>query len=228
MKDDLVIAIDGPVGSGKSTVARALAARLGFRYLDTGAMYRAVTLKVLREGVDMEDADALTQVARSCRIELEATPDGTRVLLDGEDVSSAIRSLEVTNNAFRPSETPGVRKRMVELQRAVASRGPLVAEGRDMGTVVFTDSPAKFYLDASVDERARRRHKERIAKGDAISPEELKKQIVLRDARDSKREASPLRKADDAVYVDSSDMTVADVVDHIISDLSEKGLLGEP
>jgi len=207
-------------------VARGLAARLGFRYLDTGAMYRAVTLKALREKADMEDPDALTRVARSCDIQLVGPPGNPRVLLDGEDVSSEIRSLEVTNNVFHPSQTPGVRERMVELQRQAGARGPLVAEGRDMGTVVFQDSPAKFYLDASADERAGRRHEEHVAKGDTISLEELKKQVILRDQRDSERAASPLRRADDAVYIDSSDLSVEQVIDAIISVLTKKGLFG--
>jgi len=226
MGEHVVIAIDGPVGSGKSTVARALAARLGFRYLDTGAMYRAVTLKALREAVDLDDPDALTRVARSCRIELAGSPGEPKVLLDGEDVSREIRSLEVTNSAFKPSQTPGVRRCMVELQRRVAAEGPLVAEGRDMGTVVFADSPAKFYLDASVDERARRRHGDYAARGDAISIEELKQQIIRRDERDSTRGASPLRRADDAVYVDSSNRTIDEVVEHVISVLGKRELLG--
>jgi len=225
MAETLVITIDGPVGAGKSVVARALAARLGFRYLDSGAMYRAVTLKALRAGVDMTDPDALTRLAQSSVIELGGASADTRVLLDGEDVTSAIRSLKVTNTAFHPSQTPGVRRRMVELQRAAAARGPLVAEGRDMGTVVFPDSPAKFYLDAAVDERTGRRHRELVARGETISLEELKKQIVLRDDRDSSRETSPLRKADDAAYIDSTRMTIAQVVDAIVSVLSRKGLL---
>jgi len=161
MKDELVITIDGPVGAGKSAVARALARRLGVRYLDTGAMYRAVTLKALRNQADLADPVALTRLAESSEIELRPGADGPGVFLDGEDVSREIRSLEVTNNAYAPSGTPGVRRRMVELQRRAAEQGPLVAEGRDMGTVVFPDSPAKFYLDASPDERARRRHAER-------------------------------------------------------------------
>ena len=224
MAGNLVIAIDGPVGAGKSVVARTLAARLGFRYLDTGAMYRAVTLKALRERADMEDPDALTRVAQSCEIELAPGPGGVRVLLDGEDVSSAIRSIEVTNNAFYPSQTPGVRARMVELQRAEASRGPLVAEGRDMGTVVFADSPAKFYLDASVAERARRRHAEHVARDDDVSLEEVKRQIILRDRRDSERAASPLQRARDAEYIDSSNLTIDQVVDRIMAALSKKGI----
>ncbi|MFO7897926.1 MAG: (d)CMP kinase [Planctomycetota bacterium] len=225
MPEPLVIAIDGPVGSGKSTVARRLADRLGFRYLDTGAMYRAVTLKALRSGADLGDPEALTAVARSSDIRLEPAPEGLHVLLDGRDVTPEIRSLEVTNNAFRPSQTPGVRERMVELQRREAERGPLVAEGRDMGTVVFTDSPAKFYLDASVEERARRRHAEHLAQGDDVSLAELQRQIVVRDRRDSTRRASPLRRAEDAVYVETTDMGVEDVVDHILGVLGEKGLL---
>jgi len=225
MAGNLVIAIDGPVGAGKSAVARALAKRLGFRCLESGAMYRAVTLKALRNGVDMKDGAGLTRIARTSEIALETTPDGVRVLLDGEDVSEAIRSLEVTNNAFGPSQTPGVRTRMVELQRVTLAGGPLVAEGRDMGTVVFPDSPAKFFLDASVEERARRRYAELVAKGEDISLAELKRQIVLRDERDSTREMSPLKKAADAVSIDTSHMTIDEVVGRIVSVLTTRGLL---
>ena len=225
MGKHLVIAVDGPVGSGKSTVARALATRLGFRYLDTGAMYRAVTLKALRNDVDMDDSEALTAAARSCDVELSGSGDAPRVLLDGEDVSEAIRSLDVTNNTYGPSQTPGVRSRMVELQRAMVESGPLVAEGRDMGTVVFADSPAKFYLDASVDVRAGRRHRELAEKGEDISLEELKRQVVTRDERDSTREASPLRQADDAVTIDSSEMSIDEVVDAIAAILKSRGLV---
>jgi cytidylate kinase len=227
MNERLVITIDGPVGSGKSTVARALADRLGFRTLDSGAMYRAVTLRALRAGVDMEDPAALTAVARDCDIRLAPGPDGVRVLLDGEDVTREIRSLEVTNHAFYPSQTPGVRRRMVELQRREAAAGPLVAEGRDMGTVVFPDAPAKFYLDASVEERARRRHRDHVARRDPISLAELRRQIELRDRRDSEREASPLRPAGDAVRIDSSDLTVEGVVDAMVAVLRERDLAGD-
>jgi cytidylate kinase len=225
MEKHLVIAVDGPVGSGKSTVARALAARLGFPYLDTGAMYRAVTLMALGAGADLADPKELTAVARSCSVELAGSGDAPKTLLDGEDVTEAIRSLEVTNNAYAPSQTPGVRQRMVELQRAMADSGPLVAEGRDMGTVVFADSPAKFYLDASVDVRSGRRHRELAAKGEDISLEELKEQVVTRDRRDSTREASPLRRADDAVTIDTSEMSIDEVVASMVGVLISKGLL---
>jgi len=223
MAKHLVVAIDGPVGAGKSAVARRLAARLGFRYLDTGAMYRAVTLKALEEGADLADAEELTRVARSCRIELCGPVEAPRVRLDGRDVTDAIRSLEVTNHAHHASQTPGVRRRMVELQQEMASLGPLVAEGRDMGTVVFPDSSAKFYLDATVAARARRRHQEHVGRGDGISLDELTEQIVLRDERDSTREASPLRRAEDAVCIDTTPLTVEQVVERIVRVLSQKG-----
>lgn len=225
MSEHLVIAVDGPVGSGKSTVARTLAARLGFRYLDTGAMYRAVTLKALRLGVDLDDPEALTEVACSCEVELSGAGDASKVFLDGEDVGDAIRSRDVTKNVYRPSQTAGVRSRMVELQRAMADSGPLVAEGRDMGTVVFADSPAKFYLDASVDVRAGRRHRELAAKGEDIPIEELKQQVVARDERDSNREVSPLCRAEDAVVIETSEMGIDDVVDAIAAVLKSRGLV---
>ena len=225
MTKHLAITIDGPVGAGKSAVARQLAAKIGVRYLDTGAMYRAVTLKALRSGIDMNDETALTQAAQSAQITLTCTECGTLVLLDGEDVSTDIRSLQVTNHAYKPSQTPGVRLRMVELQRLAALDGPLVAEGRDMGTVVFPDSPAKFYLDASIDVRTRRRLNEYIARGEKIEFDELKQQIITRDQRDSTRDAAPLRRADDAQYIDSSGMSIDDVVSYIINTLGARGLL---
>lgn len=225
MKKNFVVAIDGPVGSGKSAVARGLAKKIGFGYLDTGAMYRAVTLKALREKVDMTDPDALTAVARAAKIELIREDSTLRVILDGEDVTREIRSLEVTNNSYRPSQTAGVRARMVEIQREVSRNGRLVAEGRDMGTVVFPDSPAKFYIDASVDERTRRRLKEEIERGNKITFEELREQVIIRDKRDSERELSPLRKADDAIYVDSTGMTLEQVIGHLADILGKRGLI---
>jgi cytidylate kinase len=222
MRDHLVITIDGPVGAGKSVVARALAKRLGVRYLDTGAMYRAVTLKALRERVALDDPDALTRLAEGCDIRLIGEAGGTRVLLDGEDVTREIRSRAVTNHAYAPSQTPGVRARLVELQRQAAADGPLVTEGRDQGTVVFPDATAKFYLDASAEERARRRHLDLRAQGDDVSIETLREEIATRDRRDSTRAADPLRPADDAVRIDSTNLSVDEVVDAIIAELERR------
>jgi cytidylate kinase len=217
-----VITIDGPVGAGKSVVARALAKRLGVRYLDTGAMYRAVTLKALREGVDLSDPDALTRLAESSDIRLIGEPGGTRVLLDGDDVTGEIRTREVTNHSYAPSQTPGVRARLVQLQRQAGADGPLVTEGRDQGTVVFPDAAAKFYLDASVEERARRRHRELTERGETVPLEDLAREITVRDKRDSTRSAAPLRAADDAIRIDSTDLSIDQVVDAMVAELQRR------
>ena len=159
-----VITLDGPAGAGKSTVAKSLSRRLGIAYLDTGAMYRALTLKALRLKIDLSDEEVLTNLARNTKISFKEMPDGSlNITLDGEDVSAAIRSAEVTNNTFYAARTAGVRTLMVAWQRAIGTSRSIVSDGRDQGTVVFTDARYKFYLDADVEERVQRRYKELIA-----------------------------------------------------------------
>ena len=212
------VAIDGPAGAGKSTVARTLAKKLGFIYIDTGAMYRAVTLMALREGIDLQNQDALSQLARAVSIEL--MPDqngGLRVLLNGDDVSEDIRSQQVSQNVSLVAMAPGVRKRLVELQRAMAARGGVVMEGRDIGTVVLPEAPVKIFLTASYQERARRRREELAAKGDIIAQEQMEKEIMIRDQLDSTRAADPLTQAADAVPIDSTSFSVNEVVDLIMA-----------
>jgi len=203
-----VVAIDGPAGSGKSTVARAVAQRLGVAYLDTGAMYRSVAFAALRDGVDTADGEALAKLASGLEIEL-----GERVLVDGVDATAAIRGPEVTAIVSAVSAHPPVRAEMVRRQRLWASeQGGGVAEGRDIGTVVFPDADAKVFLTASEDERARRRQKDdRAPDVRAVAAD-----LARRDAIDSKREASPLRPADDAVVIDTTGRTVDDVVDQVL------------
>jgi CMP/dCMP kinase len=214
MSRQIVVAIDGPSGAGKSTIARRLAERLGFLYIDTGAMYRAVGLGAMRLRLDLSDMTRLEQLAREARIEFE--PGGSRVFLNGEDISEAIRTQEIADAASRASAVPGVRRAMVEKQREMASRSSVVMEGRDIGTVVFPDAPVKIYLDATAEVRAARRVKELREKGLDTQLDEIARQIRERDRRDSTRADSPLRPAPDAVYLDSSGLDIGEVEESIL------------
>jgi cytidylate kinase len=207
----VVVAIDGPSGSGKSTLAKRLARELGFSYLDTGAMYRALALKMLKQGIEPEEDSRLAALLRQTEIELREQEGRLQVLLDGIDVAHLIRTPEVSQLASRASARKIVRERMMELQRAAAGKGPIVAEGRDIGTVIFPAAQVKIYLDATVAERARRRFEELRANGRQVSMEETVRELTERDRRDSERDLAPLRRAADAVAVDSSSLT-ADAV----------------
>jgi cytidylate kinase len=213
----MVIAIDGPAGAGKSTVARRLAGALGFTYLDSGAMYRCVALAALRRGVGPDDADAAGTLAAQIEIRL----DGDRVELDGEDVTEEIRTPAVSAAASRVSVHPAVREAIVERQRALIAAGRYVAEGRDIGTVVSPDAPLKVFLTANADERARRRATDTGEPLEAVLSAQ-----AARDARDRERQHAPLRPADDAVQIDTTDREVADVVDEIAGLARERGLAG--
>ena len=196
----VVVAIDGPSGAGKSTIAKRLAERLGFTYIDTGAMYRAVALWGLRQNVDMTDMHRMEQLALAAEIELAPG----RIQLNGEDVTEAIRVAEVSSGASRIATMPGVRRALVAKQRSIGERSSVVMEGRDIGTVVFPQAQVKIFLDARPDERVRRRLQEVRAKGEAISEPELAAQLEERDRRDSTRAEAPLAQAPDAVYLDST------------------------
>jgi CMP/dCMP kinase len=211
----MVIAIDGPAGAGKSTVARGLAGALGFTYLDSGAMYRCVALAAVRRGVDLDDGQALGHLAEEIEIEL----DGDVVRLDGEDVTEAIRTPEVSAAASRISVHPEVREAIVERQRSLIAAGRYVAEGRDIGTVVSPDAPLKVFLSAEASERARRRAADT---GEAI--EAVLDAQSARDARDSERAHAPLRAADDAVEIDTTGRAVAEVVEQIAALARDRGL----
>lgn len=211
-----IVAIDGPVGAGKSTVARAVAQRLKFRHVDTGAMYRSVAWAALERGVDLHDEAAVTALARSRRIDFATHPSGQRVLVDGRDVTEAIRTPQVSDGASVVSVYPGVREAMVAVQRRLGAEGGVVMEGRDIGTVVFPDAEVKVFLDASLDERARRRFEELQARGASVDFESVRAAEEERDRRDRTRNHSPLRRAPDAVVIDSTHVPVDEVVDRIV------------
>jgi len=215
--EHVVITLDGPAGAGKSSVAKCLAGRLGISYLDTGAMYRALTLKALRLKMDLSDEEALTILACNTKITFKETPDGSlNITLDGEDVSTAIRAPEVTNNTYYIAKTPGVRTLMVAWQRAIGQSRSVVTDGRDQGTVVFTDARYKFYVDADVEERVQRRYKELIAAGKTVDLDQLRTDMLERDQKDFTRTVGPLKKAPDAITVDSTGLTVEGTVDKIM------------
>lgn len=204
----MIVTIDGPAGAGKSTAARELAGRLGFAFLDTGAMFRAVALAATRRGAALDDAVALAELLRGLRLEMPAG----RVLLNGEDVSDLIRTPEVSQGASRVAASAVVRPFLADLQRQIARGRDIVCEGRDQGTVVFPDAGCKFFLTADPEVRLRRRADELLAKGQPVDLDELRRGQAERDARDAGRELAPLRPADDAVSVDTTGLTFAEVV----------------
>ncbi len=216
-EDHFVVAIDGPAGSGKSTVSKLVAQKLNLLYIDTGAMYRALTLKAMRRGVDLKDEGALTSLAKSTEIDLRDASGGLKVFLDGEDVSDLIRTPELTNNVKFIARVPGVRFEMVASQRAIGNRASAVLEGRDIGTVVFPDAKYKFYLDADVEERSRRRHKELLESGQKASIGDIKNDVINRDESDMKRDVGALKKAQDAIIIDTTDLSIEGVLEKLLS-----------
>ena len=214
-----VIAIDGPAGAGKSTVAKIVAEKLGYTYIDTGAMYRGVAWKTLRDDKDAPD-EAILRAVHDIDVRLACTENGTRVTVDGTDVTQEIRTPEVTHIVSHVAALGPVREKMVELQRVMAVDGAVVMDGRDIGTNVLPNADVKIFLTASVEERARRRCDEMKEKGYAVDFEELKKEIADRDKQDSERAISPLRQAEDAVLLDSTALSIDEVVARIM-ELSE-------
>ena len=207
-----IITLDGPSGAGKSTIAKLVAKRLFFKYLDTGAMYRAVTLYMIKHNINIDNNDEVISALNNLNINFDN--DG-RIYLDNEDVTEAIRSIEVVNLVSKVSSISVVRQNMVSLQRKIAEGGNYVVDGRDIGSVVFPDSKYKFYMDASLDERAKRRHAEEISKGKNITYEEVRESIRKRDEFDSNREDSPLVVPKNANIIDTTSMTIDDVVEKI-------------
>jgi cytidylate kinase len=208
----VVVAIDGPAGAGKSTIAKRVAARLGFTYIDTGAMYRAVALWGLRQNVAFDDMHRMEQLSIAADIELSPG----RIQLNGEDVTDAIRTPEVSNGASKIAVIPGVRRAMVAKQREMGERTSVVMEGRDIGTVVFPQAEVKIYLDAYPEERVRRRMNEQRQKGEAVTEAAVAALIQERDQRDSTRADAPLSQAPDAMYLDSTGLTIEEVEEAVL------------
>ena len=218
----MIIAIDGPSGAGKSTLAKRLARELGFIYLDTGAMYRALALKVLRQGVDLADDARLARLVESIEIDLQENNGTLEVLLDGINVADEIRTPEVSQLASKVSALKIVRARMLDLQRGMGKRGSVVAEGRDIGTVVFPNAEVKIFLDASAEERARRRCAELRAAGRPADLSETLREMEERDKRDSERDLAPLRMADDALRIDSSNASADSVAAQVLAKIRNR------
>ena len=218
----MIIAIDGPSGAGKSTLAKRLAKELGFVYLDTGAIYRALALKVLRQGVDLADDTRLAELVGSTQIDLQERDGRLEVLLDGMDVAPEIRTPEVSQMASKVSALKIVRERLLDLQRDMARRASVVAEGRDIGTVVFPDAEVKIFLYASAEERARRRCAELRAAGRTADLAETLREMAERDKRDSERDLAPLRMADDALRIDSSTVGADELALGVLSEIRKK------
>lgn len=218
----MIIAIDGPSGAGKSTLGRIIARELGYLYIDTGAMYRAVALAVLQSKTSLNDTARVTAVAKGADIKLEGDPDSLRVSLNGEDVSEEIRTEEVTHASSVISTIPEVRRTLVERQRKMGAQGRVVLDGRDIGTVVFPHADIKFFLTARPQERAARRFKEERLRERDVTFEETLTDINTRDQRDSTREDSPLAIADNAFVIDSTDLSVEEVVERMLAVIRER------
>ena len=216
------IAIDGPSGAGKSTVSKALAKKLGYIYVDTGAMYRAIALYLLRNGVKAEENNIISAKCMEANVTIEYVDGKQVVFLNGEDVNGLIRTEEVGSMASSSSTNPDVRKRLLGLQRELAEKNDVIMDGRDIGTNILPNAQAKIYLTASIEVRAKRRFDELTAKGIACDYEEIKKEIAIRDERDMNRDIAPLRQAEDAVLLDSSDMSIEEVKEKMIQIIRSK------
>lgn len=224
-KRGLIIAIDGVAGSGKSTTAKLVAKRLNYMHIDTGAMYRAVALKMLRCGVEVTDSEKIEDLLRNTSVTQKDSESQQATLLDGVDVSEEIRTPEISLWVGPVSENPLVRRHLVRWQRELGKEGGVVLEGRDIGTVVFPDADLKVYMVADLKARAKRRRKEMLAKGIEQSLNEVETALAARDERDSSREHSPLKRADDAILLDTTDMTIGDQVDRVV-ELARKAIPG--
>ncbi len=216
------VAIDGPAGAGKSTIAKSVAKEMGFIYVDTGALYRAIALYIIRQGIKAEDEVAISSIMDDINVEIKYVDGIQQVWLNGENVSCLIRAEEVGNMASASSVYSSVRNKLLSLQQDVAAKEDVIMDGRDIGTCVLPHAQAKIYLTASVETRAKRRYKELQEKGVRCDLKEIMKDISERDYRDMHREIAPLKQADDAIFVDSSDMTIEEVVSEIITICKER------
>jgi len=214
----MIVAIDGPAGAGKSTVAKILAQRMGFLYIDTGAIYRALTLKAIQDNINIQDTAALVELAKRTSINLVYNPGGPlKVLLDDADVSKEIREPRITKLVSDIARIKGVREVMLLLQRKLGQTGDVVLDGRDIGTVVFPNAEKKFYIDAQFSERVNRRYKELLGSGQKITRDEIDADLRNRDTIDTTREVAPLRKAKDAIYIDTTTMSIEEVVSKVLT-----------
>lgn len=211
------VAIDGPAGAGKSTIAKLVAKEMGYIYVDTGAMYRGLAIHFLKKGVDPEEKEAVVEACRDAEVTIGYEDGVQQIYLNGENVTGMLRTEEVGNMASRTSAIPEVREKLLELQRSLASEKDVIMDGRDIGTNILPDADVKIYLTASVETRAKRRYDELKEKGESCDLEEIARDIKARDERDMTRDIAPLKKAEDAVLVDSSDMTIEEVVGRICS-----------
>ena len=219
-----VVAIDGPAGTGKGTVTKIVAEKLNLIYIDTGAMYRAVTLKALKNNIMPDETEKIEEILKDISITLDRQDSKQTVLLDGEDVTEKIRTTQVDNYVAKFAAVKQVRDKMTPLQREMKSQGNIIMEGRDIGTTVFPDAEVKIYLDATVEERANRRYKQNVENGIECSYEEILEGIKERHVLETTRRIAPLRQADDAVYLDSTELSIDEVVEKIISIIKEKGV----
>ncbi|HVO66894.1 MAG TPA: (d)CMP kinase [Syntrophales bacterium] len=216
MKRGLIITIDGPAGAGKSTVSKALARKLSYVYLDTGALYRAIAYKILDEGISPDNEKLLSGLCDRMNIHLKNIGGSLNVFIDGENITDKIRTEEVGLLASTVSAMPIVRDALLSIQREAGAKGGIVAEGRDMGTVVFPEADCKFYLDAGMKERVKRRYKELITRGNAPDYQKIKSDLIFRDKQDQGREIAPLKVSHDAVIIDSTSVSISDVVEKML------------